>query len=71
MHRYIDYEISDKDDRTFCCSSEVCRKRKYFFNMPTVIAEEDRHAFRCTKTVFRTEIKVTDFKDLGLQLDDL
>lgn len=71
MHIYIDYEISDKDDRIFCCSYEVCRKRKYFFNIPAAIVEECRQAFRHTKPVFRTEIRATDCKDLRLELGDL
>jgi len=66
MHRCIDYGVSDKDDRVFCCGYEACRKRKYLFNMPTVIAEEFKQAFRHTKPFFRTETKATDFKDLGL-----
>ena len=45
--------------------------RGIFFNMPTVMVEEFRQAFRLTKPFFRTEIKATDFKDLGVGSDDL
>lgn len=71
MHKYIDCGIADKDDRIFHCSYEACRKRKYFLNMPTVTTEEFRQPLTHTKPFFSTEIKATDFKDVGVELDDL